>query len=258
MDELVERTVSHRLTANAGIKVGGRQDVILVGGSRGCPRSSTRFAEFFGKGAPEGRQPGRGGRQISAAIQGGVLKGRRQGRCCCSTSPVVARHRNAGRGDDQADPEEHDHPDKAQPMFPTDDNQTAVTIHALQGEARSRRRQQELSQFNLDQASPGRAARHAADRRVMFDIDANGILHVTARTRRPAKRSRSGGLGLTGNGSTSAAPMPAIRLTPLELVEVAMTEWRRSMPTRNKRSAIMDVESWNPDLKERSALKRTP
>jgi hypothetical protein len=114
---------------------------------------------------------------------------RGEGRAAARRHAAVARHRDAGRRDDQADREEHHDPDQGESqVFSTaDDNQTAVTIHVLQGE-RERARQQVARPFDLTDIPP--APRGMPQIEVTFDIDANGILNVSAKDKATGKEQK--------------------------------------------------------------------
>ena len=113
VEDLIERTIEPCRIAikDAGVKLSDISDVILVGGMTRMPKVQDTVKEFFGKEPRKDVNPDEAV-AVGAAIQGGVLQGRRQGRAAARRDAAVARHRDAGRRDDQADPEEHDDPDQ--------------------------------------------------------------------------------------------------------------------------------------------------
>ena len=113
VEELIERTIEPCRIAikDAGVKLSDIDDVILVGGQTRMPKVQDKVKEFFGKEPRKDVNPDEAV-AVGAAIQGGVLQGDVQGRAAARRDAAVARHRDARRRDDQADPEEHDDPDQ--------------------------------------------------------------------------------------------------------------------------------------------------
>ena len=147
---------------------------------RACRRSSRSSRSCFGKEPHKGVNPDEVV-AIGAAIQAGVLARRGQGRAAARRDPAVARHRDPGRRDDHADRAQHDDPDarRARCSRPPTDNQTSVEIHVLQGERQMARDNRTLGKFHLTGIPP--APRGVPQIEVTFDIDANGILNVSAK-----------------------------------------------------------------------------
>jgi molecular chaperone DnaK len=190
VDDLIERTIEPCRIAlkDAGCKIGDINDVILVGGQSRMPKVQEKVKEFFGREPRRDVNPDEAV-AVGAAIQGGVLQGEVKDVLLLDVTPAVAGHRDAGRRDDQADQEEHDHPDQGQQVFSTaDDNQSAVTIHVLQGEREMASGNKSLGQFNLSDIPP--APRGMPQIEVTFDIDANGILHVSAKDKATGKENK--------------------------------------------------------------------
>ena len=113
VDELVERTIEPCRIAlkDAGVKVGDIDDVILVGGQSRMPKVQEKVKEFFGQDPRKDVNPDEAV-AVGAAIQGGVLQGEVKDVLLLDVTPAVARHRNAGQRNDQADQEEHHDPDQ--------------------------------------------------------------------------------------------------------------------------------------------------
>ena len=141
------------------------------------------------QGAAQGREPRRSGRR-RCGDPGVCAGGRAQGRAAARRHAAVAGHRDAGGRDDEADPEEHDdsRPRRTQVFSTADDNQPAVTIHVLQGERERSTGNKSLGQFNLEGIPP--APRGMPQIEVTFDIDANGILHVSAKDKATGKENK--------------------------------------------------------------------
>ena len=140
---------------DAGLKPAHIDEIVLVGGMTRMPPSSRRSRRSSGQGAAQGRQPGRGRRHRRR--DPGRRAGRRgQGRPPPRRDAAVARHRDAGRGHDQAHRAEHDHPDVevADLHAPPSDDQSQVEIHVLQGERDWRADNKTLGRFSLDGIPP--------------------------------------------------------------------------------------------------------
>ncbi len=161
-------------------------EVILVGGQTRMPLVQARVKDFFGKEPRKDVNPDEAV-AIGAAIQAAVLVRRREGRAVARRHAVVARHRNARwRACSVLIEKNTTIPTKKQQVFSTaDDNQTAVTIHVLQGERKQASQNKSLGRFDLADIPP--APRGMPQVEVSFDIDANGILNVSAKDKATGK-----------------------------------------------------------------------
>ncbi|HTQ77203.1 MAG TPA: molecular chaperone DnaK [Burkholderiales bacterium] len=190
VDELVEKTIEPCRIAikDAGIKVSDIQDVILVGGMTRMPKVVDKVREFFGKEPRKDVNPDEAV-AIGAAIQAGVLKGDVKDVLLLDVTPLSLGIETLGGVMTKLIQKNTTIPTKAQQVFSTaEDNQTAVTIHVLQGERDVAGGNKSLGQFNLADIAP--APRGLPQIEVTFDIDANGILHVTAKDKATGKETK--------------------------------------------------------------------
>jgi molecular chaperone DnaK len=200
VDELVERTIEPCRIAikDAGVKVSDIVDVILVGGQTRMPKVLDKVREFFGKEPRKDVNPDEAV-AVGAAIQAGVLKGDVKDVLLLDVTPLSLGIETLGGVMTKLIQKNTTVPTKANQVFSTaDDNQTAVTIHVLQGERDMAAGNKSLGQFNLADIAP--AARGMPQIEVTFDIDANGILHVAAKDKATGKEAKikiQAGSGLT-------------------------------------------------------------
>jgi molecular chaperone DnaK len=190
VDDLVERTIEPCKVAikDAGIKVSDIDDVILVGGQTRMPKVQDKVREFFGKEARKDVNPDEAV-AVGAAIQGGVLQGEVKDVLLLDVTPLSLGIETLGSVMTKLIPKNTTIPTRANQVFSTaDDNQTAVTIHVLQGEREMASGNKSLGQFNLSDIPP--APRGMPQIEVTFDIDANGILHVSAKDKGTGKESK--------------------------------------------------------------------
>ena len=183
---------------DAGIKLTDIEDVILVGGQTRMPKVQDKVKEFFGKEPRKDVNPDEAV-AVGAAIQAGVLKGDVKDVLLLDVTPLSLGIETLGGVMTKLIQKNTTIPTKAQQVFSTaEDNQTAVTIHVLQGEREMARGNKSLGQFNLTDIPP--APRGMPQIEVTFDIDANGILHVSAKDKATGKENKikiqasSGGL----------------------------------------------------------------
>src|SRR6187455_578849 len=190
VDELIQKTIEPCRIAikDAGVKVTEIQDVILVGGQTRMPKVVDKVREFFGKEPRKDVNPDEAV-AIGAAIQAGVLKGDVKDVLLLDVTPLSLGIETLGGVMTKLIQKNTTIPTKASQVFSTaDDNQNAVTIHVLQGEREMARANKSLGQFNLTDIPP--APRGMPQIEVTFDIDANGILHVSAKDKATGKENK--------------------------------------------------------------------
>src|SRR5207342_325038 len=163
-------------------------DVILVGGQTRMPKVQETVKAFFGKEPRKDVNPDEAV-AVGAAIQASVLAGERKDVLLLDVTPLSLGIETLGSVMTKLIQKNTTIPTKATQVFSTaDDNQGAVTIHVLQGERDSAVGNKSLGQFNLEGIPP--APRGTPQIEVMFDIDANGILHVTAKDKATGKENK--------------------------------------------------------------------
>ncbi|KFB66265.1 molecular chaperone DnaK [Candidatus Accumulibacter vicinus] len=190
VDDLIERTIEPCRIAlkDAGCKIGDIDDVILVGGQSRMPKVQQRVKEFFGREPRRDVNPDEAV-AVGAAIQGGVLQGEVKDVLLLDVTPLSLGIETLGGVMTKLIKKNTTIPTKATQVFSTaDDNQSAVTIHVLQGEREMASGNKSLGQFNLSDIPP--APRGMPQIEVTFDIDANGILHVSAKDKATGKENK--------------------------------------------------------------------
>lgn len=190
VDELVSRTIKPCEIAikDAGVKISDISDVILVGGQTRMPKVQEKVKEFFGREPRKDVNPDEAV-AIGAAIQGGVLQGEVKDVLLLDVTPLSLGIETLGGVMTRLIQKNTTIPTKASQVFSTaDDNQSAVTIHVLQGERNMASGNKSLGQFNLSDIPP--APRGMPQIEVTFDIDANGILHVSAKDKATGKENK--------------------------------------------------------------------
>jgi len=190
VEDLIQKTVAPCLTAikDSGVKLSDIGDVILVGGQTRMPKVQDKVKEIFGREPRKDVNPDEAV-AIGAAIQGGVLKGEVKDVLLLDVTPLSLGIETLGGVLTKLIQKNTTIPTKAQQTFSTaDDNQAAVTIHVLQGEREMARDNKSLGQFNLEGIPP--APRGMPQIEVTFDIDANGILHVSAKDKATGKENK--------------------------------------------------------------------
>jgi molecular chaperone DnaK len=190
VDELIQKTMEPCRIAikDAGVKLSDISDVILVGGQTRMPKVQEKVKEIFGKEPRKDVNPDEAV-AIGAAIQAGVLQGDVKDVLLLDVTPLSLGIETLGGVMTKLIQKNTTIPTKAQQVFSTaDDNQTAVTIHVLQGEREMASGNKSLGQFNLSDIPP--SPRGMPQIEVAFDIDANGILHVSAKDKATGKENK--------------------------------------------------------------------
>ncbi|MDJ0761061.1 MAG: molecular chaperone DnaK [Woeseiaceae bacterium] len=187
VDSLIERTMGPCKVAlqDAGLKVNEIDDVILVGGQTRMPKVQEVVQDFFGKEPRRDVNPDEAV-ALGAAIQGGVLAGDVKDVLLLDVTPLSLGIETLGGVMTKLIEKNTTIPANAEQVFSTaDDNQTAVTIHVLQGERERSVDNKSLGRFDLSDIPP--APRGMPQIEVTFDIDANGILNVSAKDKATGK-----------------------------------------------------------------------
>ncbi|RTZ62431.1 MAG: molecular chaperone DnaK, partial [Gammaproteobacteria bacterium] len=200
VEDLIARSVEPCKTAlkDAGISASEINDVILVGGQTRMPKVQEVVAEVFGKEPRKDVNPDEAV-ALGAAIQGGVLAGDVKDVLLLDVTPLSLGIETMGGVMTKLIEKNTTIPTKASQTFSTaEDNQSAVTVHVLQGEREMAAGNKSLGRFDLTDIPP--APRGVPQVEVTFDIDANGILHVTAKDKATGKENKiviKAGSGLT-------------------------------------------------------------
>ncbi len=187
IDDLIQRTIEPCRTAlqNAGLTTRDIDEVILVGGSTRIPAIQAAVEKFFGKAPSKGVNPDEVV-AVGAAIQGGVLSGDVKDVLLLDVTPLSLGIETMGGVMTKLIEANTTIPSKKSETFSTAaDNQPSVEIHVLQGERPMANQNKSLGRFHLDGIMPARRGEPQIE--VTFDIDANGILHVSARDKATGK-----------------------------------------------------------------------
>lgn len=187
VEDLVEKTLAPLKTAlqDADLDASGIDDVILVGGQTRMPLVQQKVAEFFGKDARRDVNPDEAV-AMGAAIQAAVLSGDVNDVLLLDVTPLTLGIETLGGVASPLIDKNTTIPTKKSQVFSTaDDNQTAVTIHVVQGERKQAAENKSLGRFDLTDIPP--APRGMPQVEVSFDLDANGILNVSAKDKATGK-----------------------------------------------------------------------
>ena len=248
VDDLVQRTLEpmKKALADANLKPGDIDEVILVGGQTRMPKIQEIVKTFFGKEPHKGVNPDEVV-AIGAAIQGGVLGGEVKDVLLLDVTPLSLGIETLGGVSTPLIPRNTTIPTKRSETFSTaDDNQTTVEIHVLQGEREMASDNRTIGKFQLTGIPP--APRGMPQVEVTFDIDANGILHVSAKDKATGKEQK---IRIEASSGLSDKEIDRM-VKDAESNQAADKSRREVIETRNRLdSRVYDVEKNSKEWSDR-------